>query len=148
MKRRDFIGMALVALVSGSPAQADDFSDAVVDQLRGQGFKRIEIRRTFLGRVRILAEGHKGRREIILNPRTGEILRDLWSASEDSGSARNSRSDLIDNSNRGRGRGGDDLNEDEEEDDDAEDDDEDNSGKDSESDDSDDSDDGDDGDDE
>lgn len=33
--------------------------------------------RTWLGRVRISANGDLGQREIILNPRTGEVLRDI-----------------------------------------------------------------------
>lgn len=34
--------------------------------------------RTLLGRTRFVATSDQYRREIILNPRTGEILRDLW----------------------------------------------------------------------
>lgn len=60
------------------PAFAQDFGDSVVRQLRRQGFRQISTGRTLLGRVRIVALGNGGRREIIVNPRSGEILRDLW----------------------------------------------------------------------
>ncbi len=78
MKRRLFLTLALGAVWAGSAAFAQSFTDSVVDQLRRQGFARINVDRTFLGRTRIVASGKGGQREIILNPRTGEILRDLW----------------------------------------------------------------------
>lgn len=78
MNRRDFLaGLGAGGLV-GLPAFAQDFADSVVSQLRRQGFSKVSTERTLLGRVRIVATGNGGRREIILNPRTGEILRDLW----------------------------------------------------------------------
>ena len=55
-----------------------DLVDAITHQLRDQGFSRIEVSRTLLGRTRIVAHSGDGEREIILNPNTGEILRDLW----------------------------------------------------------------------
>jgi hypothetical protein len=61
-----------------------DYADDVVQQLTGQGYAEIRVDTTFLGRVRIVAMGDGGQREIILNPRTGEILRDLWVANGDS----------------------------------------------------------------
>lgn len=51
---------------------------SVIGQLRGQGFGSVQQETTLLGRVRSIAERNYGRREIIVNPRTGEILRDLW----------------------------------------------------------------------
>lgn len=50
----------------------------VVSQLTHQGYSQIEISRTWLGRVRITAQGNNLDREIILNPSTGTILRDHW----------------------------------------------------------------------
>ena len=50
---------------------------AMIEDLRSEGFVYIEIRRTFLGRARILAYSATEKREIILNPTTSEVLRDL-----------------------------------------------------------------------
>ncbi|WP_372839528.1 hypothetical protein [Phaeovulum sp.] len=53
-------------------------ADQIVQQLRNQGYGEITISRTFLGRTRIVAIGALGRREIIIDPRNGVILRDLY----------------------------------------------------------------------
>ncbi|NEX47875.1 hypothetical protein G3572_16820 [Rhodobacter sp. ETT8] len=92
----------------GQPAFAKDFTQRVVEQLQEQGFASIVVERTLLGRTRILADSQRGRREIILNPRTGEILRDLWTVTSDgSGGGGLIRDDdaADDDSGRGRGRG-------------------------------------------
>lgn len=39
---------------------------------------QISVSSTLLGRARIVATSQDGYREIIVNPRTGEILRDVW----------------------------------------------------------------------
>ncbi|MEM6740044.1 MAG: hypothetical protein AAF646_08000 [Pseudomonadota bacterium] len=49
----------------------------VIESLRGDGWVRIERDRTLLGRVRITALRTGNTREIVLNPHTSEILRDL-----------------------------------------------------------------------
>lgn len=81
MNRRVFLacgaaGVLAVAFAS-SAAWADSFQTAVVAQLRGEGYREINVERTMLGRVRIVGAKAGGSREIILNPRTGEILRDV-----------------------------------------------------------------------
>jgi len=68
------LGAAFLASV----ASAGAIEDRIVQQLKDQGFTEIEMSRTWLGRVRIEAESGTHEREIILNPRTGEILRDYW----------------------------------------------------------------------
>lgn len=78
MKNWAILAALVACLVAGRPVLAADFADAVVAQLQEQGYERIETEVTWLGRVRIVAERDNGSREIILNPRTGEILRDLW----------------------------------------------------------------------
>lgn len=83
MNRRRFIfhmTATSAALVAGA-AFAAGYADAVVAQLTRQGFYNIAVDTTWLGRVRIMADRGDGQREIILNPRTGEILRDSWQAS-------------------------------------------------------------------
>ena len=78
MKRREFLTGIAVGLALASPAAAQDIVDSILGQLRKQGYRSIVQERTLLGRVRIVADRKDGEREIILNPRTGEILRDLW----------------------------------------------------------------------
>ncbi len=78
MKRREFVAGLLAAGAFAAPAFADDIVESIVRQLKRQGFGAITQERTLLGRVRIAAKRKDGSREIILNPRTGEILRDLW----------------------------------------------------------------------
>ena len=80
MKRRLFLQSLSLAMILSGAAMAQDFATDVVHQLAGQGYADISVETTFLGRVRILAYAKDGYREIILNPRTGEILRDLWVA--------------------------------------------------------------------
>lgn len=81
MYRRKFLLLlSTVVALAAAPAFAD-VEDQVTRQLRKQGFKQIEVTSTLLGRTRILAKRRDGTREIILNPRTGEILRDMWAAS-------------------------------------------------------------------
>ncbi len=87
MQRRAFVlGLAGV-LTAGLPALADNRLDPatqVVAELTRQSYSDIKVYTTWLGRVRILAHRDGGVREIVLNPRTGEILRDLWTASNGS----------------------------------------------------------------
>lgn len=81
MDRRRFLISGLAAVMAAGTAQAESYADGIVRQLKRQGFDRITVERTLLGRVRIVATSREGRREIIVNPRTGEILRDLWTES-------------------------------------------------------------------
>lgn len=112
MDRRKFLIVSMAGMLMGVPAVAQSFSDSVVNQLRKQGFGRITTERTLLGRTRIVAIGNGGRREIILNPRTGEILRDLWIVNGSGGSGGSGGTgggsivaDDDDDGGRGRGRG-------------------------------------------
>lgn len=99
MMARKIIGALVVGTMGAAPAFADDFSDRIVRQLERQGFSKIETEQTWLGRTRILAEGSDGQREIIVNPNTGEILRDLWltQGGDASGSLINARGDASGN---------------------------------------------------
>ncbi|WP_137702899.1 hypothetical protein [Marimonas lutisalis] len=73
---RYLLAPAALILALAQPALAGSLTDAVAAQLRAQGFASITISQTWLGRTRIVALAGSVRREIILNPRTGEILRD------------------------------------------------------------------------
>lgn len=108
MNRRHFVSISLAALAAAHPALADGYSDQVARQLRKQGFTRISVQRTLLGRSRIVASGAKGRREIILNPRTGEILRDLWTPAKGGSNDGRALVERDDGDNSGKGSSGDD----------------------------------------
>lgn len=83
MPRTRNLRAAALVLALAMPAMAEDMVTGITGQLRDLGFDRIEVGRTLLGRTRIVASSADGEREIILNPRTGEILRDLWRAAPD-----------------------------------------------------------------
>ncbi len=76
MNRRGFVSGLAVFILVGQPGQAQTAQDQILRQLRDQGYSNIRARRTFLGRVRILADRRDGSREIVLNPSTGAIMRD------------------------------------------------------------------------
>jgi uncharacterized membrane protein YgcG len=84
MRKRVIILATMAALAAGS-ALAQGTADDLVRQLRAQGYSQVTVERTWLGRIRILARNADSTREIILNPRTGEILRDYWVAIGDTG---------------------------------------------------------------
>lgn len=88
MGRKKFVGALIVGAMSAAPAMADVYSERIVQQLEAQGFRSISTERTWLGRTRITAEGRAGQREIIVNPNTGEILRDLLLTGNGGGSGR------------------------------------------------------------
>ena len=80
MRRRVFLAALLGGIAMAGAAQARDPVDAIVRELKRNRYRIETVSRTFLGRIRILASRDGGRREIIVNPATGEILRDLWVA--------------------------------------------------------------------
>lgn len=106
MHRRRLI-LGLVAVLAAGPASAQSLADRVTRDLERQGMTSIETSRTLLGRTRIVGSGPEGRREVILNPRTGEILRDLWqpSGTGSGGGLLATRDDDEGGQGRGRGRG-------------------------------------------
>lgn len=75
---RKVMGALVAGLLGSAPAFADTIADTIVNELKSQGFDAVSTERTWLGRTRIVASGSAGEREIIVNPNTGEILRDLW----------------------------------------------------------------------
>ena len=74
---------AFVAIVAlglawqATPLYAQNYEKAILAQLRQDGYEQIVVTTTLLGRIRIVADGAQGQREIVLNPRTGEVLRDV-----------------------------------------------------------------------
>lgn len=79
---RQCAGGVMGAVFMASAAMAESFQKSVVAQLRSQGYREINVETTMLGRVRIVAARGGASREIILNPRTGEILRDIVLAAD------------------------------------------------------------------
>jgi hypothetical protein len=75
MKRLLLAASVLGALL-GAPAQARTVEEQVLTSLVDQGYTIIEHGYTFLGRLRIVAVNEEFQREIVVNPGTGEVLRD------------------------------------------------------------------------
>lgn len=110
MKRRTFLtgfasGAALASMAGA--AMALSYADDVVTQLVTLGFSDIMVETTWLGRIKISASRVDGRREIVLNPRTGEILRDVFTSSSADGVTRQVIDDVTDD-NGGHSGSGDD----------------------------------------
>lgn len=75
---KTFALTSLLALAAAAPAAAQSVADGAVAELRASGFQKITITRTLLGRVLVLGSSLEGQREIVINPNTGEILRDYF----------------------------------------------------------------------
>lgn len=117
MQRRAFLIGSLAVLAAGPALAARDFVEEIVRELKKQGYREIQVSRTLLGRARITATKARGSREIIVNPATGEILRDLRTGGTE---------DILGGEGgSGRGKGGGGGNDDDDDDDD----DDDNSGE-------------------
>ena len=75
------IRVCLVVLMFCLPAAAANADaqavrDAMIAELRTEGFNRIRVSRTLLGRVRLVAERPGEQREIVISPTSGQVLRD------------------------------------------------------------------------
>ncbi|MES2145971.1 MAG: hypothetical protein V4516_16855 [Pseudomonadota bacterium] len=105
-RRQMLAGLVAGATLAGGPALAQDYASEVERRLVRQGYRIEAVGRTLLGRVRILARNSEGEREIILNPRTGEILRDLWIARGSSDRPEVSGGDDGDGDHGNSGKGG------------------------------------------
>ena len=69
-------------------ARADqDFTTPIVERLQGEGFVVSQIKRTWLGRILIVSQNGEYLREVVINPHTGEILRDKLFALDGSNTA-------------------------------------------------------------
>lgn len=83
---RIIFSAAVVAILTALPVWSQTVADSLVGQLHNQGFNQVDVFRTWLGRIRIEAEGGGMHREIVVNPRTGEILRDYLRSDDGSNS--------------------------------------------------------------
>ena len=79
MIRRVFLQRLALSVAVGLAAQGAhaDPVDDISDEIRSQGFKIVRVQRTWLGRVRIVGQNDAFRREVVIDPTTGEIRRDL-----------------------------------------------------------------------
>lgn len=80
MMARKVMGALVAGAMGTTPVMADVYERTIVEQLQAEGFRSISTERTWLGRMRIVAENGDGQREIVINPNNGEVLRDLWMA--------------------------------------------------------------------
>ncbi len=122
MNRRFFLTSLIAAGLAAGSAQAATYQERIVNELRDLGYSEVIVQTTLLGRVRIRATKGRDLREIVLNPRTGEVLRDVVHR-------------VAAESGKGRGRSGsssggndDDKDDDDKDDDDKDEDKDDNSG--------------------
>ena len=77
MIRRAFLRrLVLVAAGFATGRVAADPVNDIVAEIRAQGFKISRVQRTWLGRVRIISQNATYRREVVIDPTTGEIRRD------------------------------------------------------------------------
>ncbi|HQU68028.1 MAG TPA: hypothetical protein PLI43_07490 [Albidovulum sp.] len=78
MNRRVFLLTSAGALLSASSGLAAATpEDLVARDLTGAGFRITSRERTLLGRVRFVAVRGETEREVVLDPSSGEILRDF-----------------------------------------------------------------------
>lgn len=117
--RKLILVLVLLASVAPLDAKANDaIRDRIVSELQQDGYSEIRIFRTFLGRLRFVAQNGSNRREIVVNPATGVILRDYLrvvsttdgsasntGSSSGSGSSGGSPDDDDDDDNSGSGSG-------------------------------------------
>ena len=78
MIRRTFLRLLVVVAIglAAGAAPAEPVDD-IIAEIRAQGFKITRVQRTWLGRVRIIGQNASYRREVVIDPTTGEIRRDL-----------------------------------------------------------------------
>lgn len=69
-------GLSASQVQAQAQVQNETPQERYIRQLGEQGFVDISVTRTWLGRVRIRAFSDTMEREIVLNPNSGEILRD------------------------------------------------------------------------
>ncbi len=76
IKRFLILLLLVLAAPTDAAAQGLTVRDYYVRELREDGYASVQVSRTFLGRMRFLGRKPGYRREIIVNPRNGAVLRD------------------------------------------------------------------------
>lgn len=75
MVRRSVAGLVLWVMLA-LPVAAQPVDDQIRAALVAQGYAIVSMERTWLGRLRVVAENGEIRREIVVHMSTGEVLRD------------------------------------------------------------------------
>ncbi len=78
LRHPKLLSLLLAGFLAAQPASAQSLAEDIALQMTRLGFVSVTIDGTWLGRVRVTGTRNGTSREIILNPNTGEILRDLW----------------------------------------------------------------------
>lgn len=86
MDLRRLVIVAVWLFAGTGLARADVDLDTLMRSLSQQGFTRMQVSTTLLGRTRIFATSDQFHREIVVNTNTGEILRDFWQVRSESSS--------------------------------------------------------------
>jgi len=73
--------LCLVVCAAGS-ARAESSRERLLAALEADGYDIQQVERTWLGRLRIVATKGDLRREVVINPGTGEVLRDIASSED------------------------------------------------------------------
>lgn len=66
----------ILAILTATAGAAATPEEIIFAQLQDEGYTVQQVSTTFLGRIRIAAAKGDYQREIVINPRTGEVLRD------------------------------------------------------------------------
>lgn len=98
--------VVMLVLAGGMAQAAPDYAGRVVRQLADQGYRQIEVRRSLLGKVIVTGSRPGQQREIVIDPRNGELLRDLVRQGAGAPVAAGTVSNSSGHQGRGRGRGG------------------------------------------
>ena len=83
--KRLLILLFLTCALTPAISKADTVRDRIVTELTDDGFTQIRISRTLLGRARFVGTRPGARREIVVNPATGVILRDYLQLFDEGG---------------------------------------------------------------
>ena len=68
--------LSFAVVAASAAAGPDDVRDRIIQQLQDEGFTEIIVSKTWLGRLLFEASSATARREIVVSPNTGTILRD------------------------------------------------------------------------
>jgi len=80
--------LAMLGLPFAVQAQSTPL-DFLIASLENQGYEINEVSRTWMGRVIVEAKSATHNREIVLDPYSGEILRDYWEMRDTGGGREN-----------------------------------------------------------
>lgn len=71
------MGLAMTAAMqTAALAQYGSNISRLVNELRSQGYRNVQVERTMMGRYKVEAKKGSSSREIIIDPNTGHIFRD------------------------------------------------------------------------